>query len=298
LEQNTTPNNTALGFQTLHVSDSSPNNTAIGSGALTSLTGRGNNTALGANCMCYSTETLDNPAVGYVSAEGVSSATDNVCVGCAAGNSITSGTRNLCIGSNCNVYSGVCTSSIVLGSRVNASSPNVVNTANNQLYIAPSITSFNISGLTASTGSREGTILEFDSSGNIIPAVGTYNTVSKIDTDISTLLLGGTVFTTSGSYTVPLNITTLTIEAMGRGSGATGSENAWSGGGGRSGALEKITIPATSRQVINFTIGVGGAGGGGSTQSGGNGTATTITMYGQTILTANGGLGSTGINGL
>jgi len=94
--------------------------------------------------------------------------------------------------------------------------------------VASNVTSFNISGLTPSTGSGEGTILEFDSSGNIIPSAGTYNTVSKIDTklsslqssvttntsDITTLISGRTVFTALGSYTVPLNVTTLTIEAM------------------------------------------------------------------------------------
>jgi len=61
--------------------------------------------------------------------------------------------------------------------------------------------------------------------------------------------------------------------------------------------LEKIITPATSRQVIDFAIGVGGAGGAQPTQSQGNGTATTVTMYGQTLLTANGGLGSTDIDG-
>jgi len=99
---------------------------------------------------------------------------------------------------------------------------------------------------------------------------------------------------TAGSYTVPSNKTTLTIEAMGGGgggsSGGTGSDGTWAGlGGGGSGALEKIIIPATSRQVIDFTIGVGGAGGAQPTQSGGNSTSTTVTMYGQTLLTANGG---------
>jgi len=92
-----------------------------------------------------------------------------------------------------------------------------------------------------------------------------------------------------------LNVTILTIEAMGGGGGGsgggTGSDGAWTGGG--SGALEKITIPATSRQVIDFTFGVGGGGRGEGSR--GNGTAKTLTMYGQT---ANGGLGSTGINGL
>jgi len=154
---------------------------------------------------------------------------------------------------------------------------------------------------------------EFNSSANIIPSAGTYNTVSKIDTeisslqssvttntsDITTLLSGGTVFTTSGSYIVPSNVATITIEAMGGGGGGssagTGSDGAWAGGGGgASGALEKISIPVTIRQVIDFTIGVGGAQ---PTQSGGNGIATTVTMYGQTLWTANRGYGSTGIDG-
>jgi len=43
----------------------------------------------------------------------------------------------------------------------------------NQLMVASNVTSFNISGLTSSTGSREGTISEFESSGNIIPSAGT-----------------------------------------------------------------------------------------------------------------------------
>jgi len=43
----------------------------------------------------------------------------------------------------------------------------------NQLMVASNVTSFNISGLTPSPGSREGTILEFESSGNIIPSAWT-----------------------------------------------------------------------------------------------------------------------------
>jgi len=57
-------------------------------------------------------------------------------------------------------------------------------TKENQLMIASNVAFFNISGLVPSTGSGEGTILEFDSSGNIIPLGGTYNMVSKIDTAI------------------------------------------------------------------------------------------------------------------
>jgi len=63
------------------------------------------------------------------------------------------------------------------------------------------------------------------------------------------------------------------------------------------GSLEKITIPVTSGQVISFTIGAGGTAGSVTSISGSNGGTTTVTMYGQTILTAGGGAGSTGING-
>jgi len=128
----------------------------------------------------------------------------------------------------------------------------------------------------------------------------TYNTVSKIDTklsslqssvttntsDINTLLSGGTLFTVSGSYTVPSNITTLSIEAIKEGGGGagsgSGSDGAWDGrGGGSLGLLEKITIPVTSGQVISFTIGTGGTAGSATSVSSSNRGTTTITMYGQ-----------------
>jgi len=57
----------------------------------------------------------------------------------------------------------------------------------NQLMVAPTITSFNISGLTPSTGTSAGTILEFDLAGNILPIAGIYKTVSAIDTAIAAI---------------------------------------------------------------------------------------------------------------
>jgi len=255
-----------------------------------------------------------NTAIGNLAAWGeykLTTGNNNVMVGYNSGATCEDGSNNAFLGCNVQLQPGQSSisGSIALGTGV------VINN-NNQLMVASTITSFNISGLTPSTGSGEGTIFEFDSAGNVIPtSTGDFDSVSKISSaittwetsvttntsDITTLLSGGTVFTTSGSYIIPSNVTTLTIEAMGGGAegsgGGTGSDGAWAGGGGGgSGALEKITIPATSRQIIDFTIGVGGAGGGGA-GSGGNGTATTVTMYGQTILTANGGLGSTGIDG-
>jgi len=75
--------------------------------------------------------------------------------------------------------------------------------------VASNVTTFNISGLTASTGTGEGTILEFDSSGYIIPSAGTYNTVSSIDKIIATInapyamsWAADTIYTYDGSSSV------------------------------------------------------------------------------------------------
>ena len=60
-------------------------------------------------------------------------------------------------------------------------------TTYNQLVVAPNVTLFNIPGLAASTGTGAGTILEFDSTSNILPTAGTYKTVSAIDTAIASI---------------------------------------------------------------------------------------------------------------
>jgi len=108
--------------------------------------------------MGRSVSTLNNVGIGYLGRYNLTTGTENVFSRAAAGRPLSTGTGSICIGCNCNIYSGNCTCSIALGSRANSSLPNVFDTVDNQLYIAPTITSFNISGLTPSTGSREGTI--------------------------------------------------------------------------------------------------------------------------------------------
>jgi len=53
--------------------------------------------------------------------------------------------------------------------------------------VSSNITAFNILGLAMLTGTGTGTILEFDSAGNILPTAGTYKTVLAIDTAIDTI---------------------------------------------------------------------------------------------------------------
>jgi len=177
---------TGIGTGALGALTTGPNNTAVGQSALT-LSNGANDTALGTQAMRSTLTTFNNVGIGYLGGYNLTSGTDNVCVGPAAGGSLSTGTGNVFIGSNTGAYASDCTGAIVLGSRLNSTTaPNVSNTADNQLYIAPHVTSFNFSGLAAGTDST-GTILEYDSTGNIIPSAGTYNTVSKIDTELSSL---------------------------------------------------------------------------------------------------------------
>jgi len=140
------------------------------------------NTGIGTYSMYYLTKGINNTAIGFISGETMSTGTDNMCLGSVAGYGITTGTGNVFIGSNCDPYGAACTGAICIGSTVNESAAHVVNTADYQLYIAPTITSFNILGLATSTGNGAGTILEFDSEGNILCMAGTYKTVLAIDT--------------------------------------------------------------------------------------------------------------------
>jgi len=60
-------------------------------------------------------------------------------------------------------------------------------TGYNQFMVVTNVTAFNMTSLAASTGTSAGTILEFDSVGNILPTAGTYKTVSAIDTVIAAI---------------------------------------------------------------------------------------------------------------
>lgn len=119
-------------------------------------------------------------------------------------------------------------------------------------------------------------------------------------------------FTTSGSFTVPANVTTLWCSGCGGGGGGGGSgsiigvtsyASTSGGGGGAQGQwARKVPITVTPGQVLTIAIGAGGAHGiGGSGGSGGaNGSTggnTTITGTGVNV-TLTGGAGGAGSNGV
>lgn len=102
------------------------------------------------------------------------------------------------------------------------------------------------------------------------------------------------IFTESGSWTVPANVTSVDVFLFGGGGGAgytshTGDNDnngTGYGGGGGSGHMAKSTLAVTPGQSIAITIGAGGARG----SSGGTGGTGGTTSFG-TLLSAQGGSG-------
>jgi len=89
-------------------------------------------------------------------------------------------------------------------------------------------------------------------------------------------------------FTVPQNVTSLTVTVVGGGAGAGGGAYTFGGGGGGAGASIVQTIPVTPGQIIAYTVGAGGVGGssgfinvaGGNGANGGNTTFGTTTAFG------------------
>ena len=90
--------------------------------------------------------------------------------------------------------------------------------------------------------------------------------------------------TGSGTFTVPCDVTSLTVQAWGGGGagGGTTTNNAEGGGGGAGGTYVSSTLTVTPGQVLNYYV---GAGANGQTSAGNTGQAswfnTTGTLYAQ-----------------
>jgi hypothetical protein len=77
-------------------------------------------------------------------------------------------------------------------------------------------------------------------------------------------IMGTQTFTSSGNFTVPAGVTSVTVELWGgggAGGGANGgNSNARSGGGGAGGTFTLATVSVTPGEVIAVTVGAGGTG--------------------------------------
>jgi hypothetical protein len=118
----------------------------------------------------------------------------------------------------------------------------------------------------------------------------------------------------SGTFTVPCNVSALTIQVYGGGGGAGGGGggsngglfNTRGGGGGGGGAYTTISINVVPGSTFSYSVGAGGCGGsnGGDGSGGGNGSAGGNTSFTGTAaggvpvnLVANGGARGTGGSG-
>jgi len=116
--------------------------------------------------------------------------------------------------------------------------------------------------------------------------IGSIFSYSKFFTEAETLKhLRVETFTSSGTFTVPSGVTSVTFEGWAGGGG--GSTNAGAGGGG---AYMSATVSVSAGQEYTVTVGSGGAAGGN------NGASTTVERSGTTYLDAQGGRGG-GANG-
>lgn len=100
--------------------------------------------------------------------------------------------------------------------------------------------------------------------------------------------------TGSGTWTVPCDVTSITVQAWGGGGGGYGDDlnDDITGRGGGGGGYTTAVLAVTGGQVINFTVGAGGTAGSPIGGNGGNTTFLTLTAGGGTG--GNVGAGGTG----
>ena len=117
--------------------------------------------------------------------------------------------------------------------------------------------------------------------------IGTSVTTSKVITKS---------YTSAGSFTVPENVSSLTITGCGGGGGGGGGDwgknhnyNDGSGGGGSN--MITTTFSVTPGQVLNYTVGEAGKGGESEGRNGYAGGITVVTGTGVSFIALGGGLG-------
>jgi len=156
-------------------------NTSVGKGSLYSASTLLNNTSMGSSCLSNCTGS-NNTALGSTAGSSITTGSGNIClgIGSASGQYDNTVSDNIYIGNGTSTTASGVLGGIILGNNASCS-------MSNQLSLGSTITSFNFPGLTSSTGSGEGTILEYDSLKNILPSSGTYNSISKIDTAITAI---------------------------------------------------------------------------------------------------------------
>lgn len=114
-------------------------------------------------------------------------------------------------------------------------------------------------------------------------------------TSPQTVTNGMTVFTTSGTFTVPANVSTVNVECWGGGASGGGYTTTTTGGGGGGGSYAQSSVSVTPGGTVTITVGAGGAAIALNTASVGNPGGTT--SFGASVLALGGSGGATGATG-
>jgi hypothetical protein len=126
------------------------------------------------------------------------------------------------------------------------------------------------------------------------PVIGTL-TVGGLLNYIATIRPGPTVFTSSGTYTIPPGASLLKISAVGGGGGGGGGAYSQGGGGGASGVFTEEVVAVGANTSLAVTIGAAGTGGYQSESTnyaGSQGGTTTVSGTGISVSASGGGGGS------
>jgi hypothetical protein len=114
---------------------------------------------------------------------------------------------------------------------------------------------------------------------------------------------GMQVFTSGGTFTIPANVTSVKVTAVGGGGGGGGATDPGSsitnygGGGGGGGNCISLLTNLIPGNTLSITIGSGGAAGNNGGGAGGSGSASTVASGTQTITTITAGGGAGGSSG-
>ena len=101
-------------------------------------------------------------------------------------------------------------------------------------------------------------------------------------------------FTTTGTFLVPENVSTVLVEIYGAGGGAGGGVGGCNGG---EGAFSRSVIKVWPHATLDISVGAGGRYGATPGANGGDGGNSSVSFNGSQLITAYGGMGGQGATG-
>jgi len=243
-------------------------NFAVGSQNFQNLTTGSFNTAIGQNSSTKITTASNKVTLGYDAGGGGSgfvTSGNNIAIGYSAANSTNdaAATNNIYIGPNTTTSATGVSNSIMLGN-------GTTSCVSNEFMIS-NIHHLNIPALTT-LADGTGILMQYGRANAdwVEASGGTYNSVEKIDTIISTIqgqLPAEIIFTTTSTdppnvtWTVLAGVNSVTIKASGSGAPgtpaiATSTSSIYQGGGrGGSGQVGNITIPVAEGMELTISLG-------------------------------------------